>query len=268
MTQNCNFLAQIVLPETSIISFADLDLRNFLSFKFDQIVDSSYANWLYGGEKSITLLDYQDTSKCPKPIYDYEWAWLMGGHRMSTDEYQELLKQTKSMFDLVEFDRVAILYVKGYPSAGENRLVALTSNTPFHYFVSKESEDLNDVKPSTSKPRQQPEKQLERELTLWLMASGIHVETQVTTQKHRLDLWIPSKMILELKAGKVTADDVCQAMDYYSRYQRGVLLVGSGLTNGASRGLEAINTLIGDNAVMFVTWGAVKPYLSSVLNLD
>lgn len=260
MTQNPQFLFH-----STISGFASAPLHAYLTQKFDEIVDSHYSQWVYGGEKTITVLDYQDKSKKAMPIFDYEWAWVLAQEDASKEEVKAIECQVKAMLDFVEPELIALLYVRGYPSKEEGCLVTLAPIAPFRYHFP--SEKLDEKPAKLAKPRSQPEKLLEEDLRLWLIASGVEVESQVSTQRHRLDLWIPGQMMLELKAGKATADDVCQALDYYSHYQRPVLLVGSGLTNSASRGLGAITNLIGDNAVMFVTWGAVKPYLSSVLDL-
>lgn len=63
--------------------------------------------------------------------------------------------------------------------------------------------------------------ELELELFKWLQIHGVEVERQVATKNnHRLDLQLLCRMMLELKAGKVTGDDVCQAIDYHATYQR------------------------------------------------
>lgn len=113
--------------------------------------------------------------------------------------------------------------------------------------------------------RQQKEQLLEEELALWLTANNIQVERQVSTQKHRLDLWIPGKLMLELKAAKVTGEDVCQAIDYYATYQKPIVLVGQTIHPMASRGIQAANKLIGSDEISFVTWGAVKPYVKGMV---
>ena len=74
-------------------------------------------------------------------------------------------------------------------------------------------------------------------------------------------------MMLELKAGKVTGDDVCQAIDYYATYQRPIILIGKGLSTAASRGIEGINKEITLDALVFVTWSTVKTYLKGALNI-
>lgn len=118
------------------------------------------------------------------------------------------------------------------------------------------------------KPRQQIEQELELELSNWLQIHGVEVERQVATKSHhRLDLWIPGRMMLELKASKVTGDDVCQAIDYYATYQRPIVLIGKGLSTAASRGIEGFTKEIVQDALVFVTWSAAKTYLKGALNI-
>lgn len=120
----------------------------------------------------------------------------------------------------------------------------------------------------TRKPRQQPEQQLELELFNWLLLHGVEVERQVSTKNnHRLDLWIPGRMMLELKARVVTGDDICQAIDYYATYQRPIILIGKGLSSAASRGIEGFTREIAQDALVFVTWSAAKTYLQGALNI-
>jgi len=114
-------------------------------------------------------------------------------------------------------------------------------------------------------PPKHIERDKENELYLWLDSRGIHVERQVsTTSKHRIDLWIPGCIMLELKAGKVISDDVCQALDYYSHYRKPVALVGESLTEKASRGIAAFNRVVDGDMIMFLTWGGVKPFLTAI----
>lgn len=127
---------------------------------------------------------------------------------------------------------------------------------------------------SSRKPRRksrrrrcQTEAKKEKELYGWLRSKGVEAERQVSTRAHRLDLWIPGKLMLELKAGKVSADDICQALDYFATYDRKILLVGTGLTNGAGRGLDAIDKLDSGIDVTFITWNGVKDYLRAFLCL-
>lgn len=123
-------------------------------------------------------------------------------------------------------------------------------------------------KPPEKKKKQQPEATLEHDLYCWLMVKGINVERQVSTaSRHRLDLWIPGKMMLELKAGKITGDDVCQAIDYQATYEKQILLIGKGMSDAASRGIEGYNKATGAESIVFVSWEAARIYLGAVLRV-
>jgi hypothetical protein len=125
-------------------------------------------------------------------------------------------------------------------------------------FTKIESRQKNTNQPS--------ERELETELLSWLEINGIETERQVTTKNnHRLDLWIPGQIILELKKSKVTGDDICQAIDYYATYSRSIVIVGKGMSDAASRGIEAFNKAMKDDCLVFITWATVKPYLKAIL---
>jgi hypothetical protein len=117
------------------------------------------------------------------------------------------------------------------------------------------------------KALKQPEQKLEDGLYDWLRVKGVDVERQVTTAKHRLDLWIPNKAMLELKQGRVSGDDVCQAIDYAATYQMPIVLVGTGLSSSGSRGIDGFNRAMGKDLIIFVTWGGIRAYLSGILSL-
>lgn len=137
-----------------------------------------------------------------------------------------------------------------------------TSEYHLEYIKSKESS-------VTKKPKkQQVEAELEHELYCWLLSKGIDVQRQVSTQKHRLDLWIPGKLMIELKAGKVSGDDICQAIDYHATYGKQILIIGKGMSDAASRGMDGFNKSTGDQNIVFVSWGAAKTYLSAVLRFS
>jgi hypothetical protein len=123
------------------------------------------------------------------------------------------------------------------------------------------------VEQSKKRNYAQKEKQLESDLYLWLISNGVAVEKQVKTNKHRLDLWIPNIGMIELKAERVSGDDVCQAIDYYSTYRCPVVLIGNGLSSSASRGIEGFNTTMGKDCIVFVTWSGAKPYFKGLLAL-
>lgn len=130
--------------------------------------------------------------------------------------------------------------------------------------VSKDEKERSKTQP---KARQKTEQKLEDGLYDWLRIKGVEVERQVATAKHRLDLWIPNKAMLELKQGRVSGDDVCQAIDYAATYQMPIVLVGSGLSSAASRGIDGFNQATGKDLIVFVTWSGIRHYLSGVLNL-
>lgn len=67
--------------------------------------------------------------------------------------------------------------------------------------------------------------------------------------------------MLELKAGKVSGEDVCQAFDYYATYRKPIALIGESIHPMGIRGIEAANKIIGSDQICFVTWGAAKAYV-------
>lgn len=137
------------------------------------------------------------------------------------------------------------------------------------FFLSSHAEDVvKDQKDRVKKEqvqRQQPERKLEDQLYDWLRLKDVNVERQVVTAKHRLDLWLPNKAMLELKQGRVSGDDVCQAIDYAASYQMPIVLVGTGLSNAASRGIDGFNRAMGEDLIIFVTWGGIRAYLNGLL---
>jgi hypothetical protein len=123
-------------------------------------------------------------------------------------------------------------------------------------------------KPSTKKPSTKPlEKDLESELLNWMHSRGIQSDSQIQTSKHRMDLWIPGKCFLELKKGKVSGDDVCQAIDYCAEYKLPVVLVGNHIGDMASRGIEAFNKAVDGDLIAFVQWSAIRTYLKGLMSL-
>ena len=125
--------------------------------------------------------------------------------------------------------------------------------------------DSSPISKKNRKPQVREEENMEESLCLWLASQGIEAERQVSTnQKHRIDVWIPGVTMLELKAQKVTGDDVCQAIDYYNAYRMPITLVGGGLTDSASRGIMAFNKIVPGDMIVFVSWGAAKRYLSDL----
>jgi hypothetical protein len=110
-----------------------------------------------------------------------------------------------------------------------------------------------------------PEKSLEHSLLDWLHAKGIKADNQISTSRHRTDIWIPGKCFLELKKSKISGDDVCQAMDYCTEYKKPIVLVGNHISEMASRGIEAFNKAVESEMVVFVSWSAVRTYLKGLL---
>ena len=138
--------------------------------------------------------------------------------------------------------------------------VAIFYRESYEYCV-----ELLTSKSKDRKPQERKEQSMEDDLYLWLVSEGIEADKQVSTsQKHRIDIWIPGVTMLELKAQKVTGDDVCQAIDYYEAYRIPITLIGGGLTESASRGLIAFNKIVPDDMITFVSWGASRRYLSSL----
>jgi len=123
------------------------------------------------------------------------------------------------------------------------------------------------VKSPAKKKPVVPEKELEKSLMEWLHAYGIKADNQVTTARQRMDLWIPGHCFLELKKGKVSGDDVCQALDYCSNHKKPVILVGNHISEMASRGIEAFNNSMQSELIVFISWSGVRTYLRGLLRL-
>lgn len=113
-------------------------------------------------------------------------------------------------------------------------------------------------------PRKTLELDFESRIEAFLQVNEIHVERQVSTNQKRVDLWIPDQLMIEVKSGKVTGDDACQAIDYLATFERDVLLVGTGMSSAASRGIEAANKISKEAKILFVTQEACFGYLKSV----
>jgi hypothetical protein len=121
---------------------------------------------------------------------------------------------------------------------------------------------------SIKKARKKEEANFEDEVFSFLENRGFNPLRQVKSGNLRMDLLIPGQLVIELKAGKVTADDVCQAIDYLASHSMDVLLVGTGLTSAATRGIEAVNRISDINQLMFVTRNACFRYLNGVLGRE
>lgn len=104
--------------------------------------------------------------------------------------------------------------------------------------------------------------QKEDELYNWLRLQGLDAHRQVkTTSGNKLDIWIPNRIIIELKRNNVSGNDVCQAMEYIQSQGLPVLMVGDKLSGSASRGIKAFNGITRGNKIIFVTWDSVRDYL-------
>jgi hypothetical protein len=124
-------------------------------------------------------------------------------------------------------------------------------------YLADEPEQINCLKKRASN-----EKDFELRLEAFLQVNGFFVERQVSSSGKRLDLWLPGIMMIECKAGRVTGDDVCQGLDYLASFRKNILLIGTGLSTAASRGIEAANKL-SEVKLIFVTHEASFDYLKS-----
>jgi hypothetical protein len=105
----------------------------------------------------------------------------------------------------------------------------------------------------------------ESQLEAFLQVNDIHVERQVRAMGLVIDLWIPDQLIVEVKAGKVSGNDACQAIDYLITFGLDVLLIGTGISKSATRAIEAVNKVSSiSNRILFVTKDAAFGYLKGV----
>lgn len=130
----------------------------------------------------------------------------------------------------------------------------------------KQKEDAAEQKCAVAVKRKidQKERLFESKLEAFLQVNEISVERQVCSTGKRLDLWIPGQLMIECKVGRITGDDVCQAIDYLATFERDILLIGTGLSTAASRGIEAINKISPEAKILFVTQEASFGYLKAV----
>ena len=214
------------------------------------------------------------TAKHPSDLDDGEWKYEFVANKEVSDNQDVILALEST--SLKEPNTMGVMFYEThcqqYPYPFEDphhtavnvdRVLCLSA--VFH--VSPDTSSVISEKNNrTQKPiKQQPEQKLEDGLYDWLRVKGVEVERQVTTAKHRLDLWIPNKAMLELKQGRVSGDDVCQAIDYAATYQMPIVLVGTGLSSSGSRGIDGFNRAMGKDLIIFVTWGGVKLYLDALL---
>lgn len=122
-------------------------------------------------------------------------------------------------------------------------------------------------KQATEKKQQIPlEKVKEDELYDWLRLHGVNIERQVkTSSKQFVDLWVPGKMMIEIKRGNVTANDVCQCIDYAAEYRLPIILIGEKITGNASRGLAGFNKLCKKQKIFYVSWDVAYDFLRGKL---
>lgn len=128
--------------------------------------------------------------------------------------------------------------------------------------LSDEVNERDSARAKSAGAKKALEVQKEDELYDWLRIQGLDVERQVkTSEGHRLDMWMPGKMIVEIKRGSVSGNDVCQCIEYASEYSVPVVVIGDKLTGSASRGLHGFNKLCPDRKISFVSWDIAYDYL-------
>jgi len=243
----------------------------FVERHFQFFAVKSYDFWQRRNTKPVLMVNIQDVSSLVlSPIDQYislllnirEKAIALYVPQMQAGLTSVSVQQIESVLHRIDPERQIVIQLTGCPE--QSNVIVVDCGVPVPYFWLKQKSAAR-VK---LKRNSDTERQLEIDLQAWLLSFGVNVESQVTTHNHRLDLWIPGKLMLELKAGKVAGDDVCQAIDYYATYQRKILLVGKGLSDSATRGIDGFNRSIEDDALLFVTWGAVKTFLKAYLQLQ
>lgn len=246
-----------------------VSVRQFISLNFLEISRLWSENRRHGICGVINL-----TAKHPSDLENGEWSYKFVPIQEASDN-QDVITALLTT-SLKEPNTMGVMFYEThcqqypfsfddpcYTSVNVNQTLCLSE--VFH--VSPETSSIiNEQNNRTQKPvKQQPEQKLEDGLYDWLRIKGVDVERQVTTAKHRLDLWLPNKAMLELKQGRVSGDDVCQAIDYAATYQMPIVLVGTGLSSSGSRGIDGFNRAMGKDLIIFVTWGGVKLYLDALL---
>ena len=244
-------------------------VKEFVSLNFleiSQIWDENRKQGILG------LIEL--TARDPNDLENGEWTYDFVSHKQITDSQNVLAALEISAFR--EPDTMGVMFYEThrqqypYPFEDPYHTVVNVDQTlclSAVFYVSPDTSlVINERNSRLQKPvKQQPEQKLEDGLYDWLRVKGVDVERQVTTAKHRLDLWIPNKAMLELKQGRVSGDDVCQAIDYAATYQMPIVLVGTGLSSSGSRGIDGFNRAMGKDLIIFVTWGGVKLYLDALL---
>lgn len=132
-----------------------------------------------------------------------------------------------------------------------------------------EVSDRNAKRVEATQKQKPLEQEKEDELYDWLRLQGIDVERQVkTSSKQFIDLWIPGKMMIEVKRGSISANDVCQCIDYASEYKLPIVLIGEKISGAASRGLKGFNKLCPKQKICFVSWDTAYDYLRGKLIIN
>lgn len=115
------------------------------------------------------------------------------------------------------------------------------------------------------KKQEKLEKDLEQELYDWISLNGVICEKQVVMGGYRSDIWIPGVCFLELKRGKVTSKDFCQALRYNVETNRKIILVGSNIEKDVMSTITAYNEMSNADVICFLSWETVKVYLRGLL---
>jgi hypothetical protein len=151
----------------------------------------------------------------------------------------------------------------GYRLLGQKEAWAELKEFP-EFVAFEQAKEAAEKAVVTKMTRKKEEADFETSLMAFLTNRGVTAVRQVTSGSNRLDILVPGHLIIEIKAGKVTGDDMCQAIDYLAMHKMDVLLVGTGLSDSATRGMAAIN-LISDHQILFVTKNACFHYLEAVV---
>jgi hypothetical protein len=179
-----------------------------------------------------------------------------------TSEYMTELNGIKEMVKVPESINIMVVYSNKMWDYAPNCIMYSISS--FYEEIAKR--EVKEIKLNKKKLNKPSEMQRENALFDWLRMQGVNVEKQVkTSENHVFDLWIPGQMILELKASSVTANDVCQCIEYAVNYNQPIILVGDSINSRASKGLSSFN-LISENKILYLSWDTVTDYLKARLS--
>lgn len=131
-----------------------------------------------------------------------------------------------------------------------------------------EEADQRQAKRENKQNNQKPKEiDIEDSFYDWLRLNDVDAERQVKTScGHRIDIWIPGKAIIELKKKTVTANDVCQCIDYASEYSIPIILSGERISTAASRGIKGFSKVLPD-AITYIPLSSLRVYLTGLLSL-